>query len=216
MNATTGKVDARMTTMTIEAVRSGDAERCTECGTIQPGQSGQCRECGACSMETGTEVHEVDRATARVVTAAARAAFAAAKANGQDDGMAIDAAHEAVREMVGSRTGTFDSESLTWRYDQTSPEIMSAIRWTRTYVGEDVSEELTLVRADDGTLAIEVFRDNWKIGVFELDGVLHARGGPFWEEVDENDVPPGVIESIESGWTDGLTILERRGTEVRS
>jgi hypothetical protein len=148
-------------------------------------------------------------AEADVVTAAARAAFAAAKANGQDAGMAIDAAHEAVSELVGSRTGTFDAESLTWTYDQTS------IRWTRTYVGEDVSEELTLVRADDGTLAIEVFRDNWKIGVFELDGVLHARGGPFWEEVDEGEVPPGVIESIESGWTDGLTILERGGTEVR-
>jgi hypothetical protein len=51
------------------------------------------------------------------VSAAARCAFEQAKAAGQDDGMALDAAADVVRDLVGPATGFFDAESLTWTYD---------------------------------------------------------------------------------------------------
>ena len=51
------------------------------------------------------------------VTTAARDAFRASKAAGNDDGAALDDVNEAIRAIVGSRTGTLDQESLTWTFD---------------------------------------------------------------------------------------------------
>ena len=55
--------------------------------------------------------------TADQITAAARNAYHAALESGLDVGAALDNAGEAIKPLLGDRTGTFDQESLTWSYD---------------------------------------------------------------------------------------------------
>lgn len=55
--------------------------------------------------------------TNEMVTKTAREAFETTKRDTGDDGLAFEAANEAIREMVEGRTGTFDQETLTWTFD---------------------------------------------------------------------------------------------------
>jgi hypothetical protein len=52
------------------------------------------------------------------ITAAARLAFRESKDATGDDGCAFEAANEAIAALVGTRTGFFDQETLTWTSDE--------------------------------------------------------------------------------------------------
>lgn len=72
----------------------------------------------ACIQSGDDGSHLIVRAiSAETVTAAARTAYSASLDATGDHGCAYDAASDAIRELVGERTGTFDAETLTWTYD---------------------------------------------------------------------------------------------------
>ena len=62
-NVRTGKAERCLSCGSIQSeqsgqcrdVHAGKAERCRSCDHVQAGQSGQCRECGACDTVTGEE-----------------------------------------------------------------------------------------------------------------------------------------------------------------
>lgn len=65
-------------------------------------------------MSTNTDKATITNDT---VSAAARASFRETKDATGDDGSAFESANEAIRALVGERTGSFDQETLTWVFD---------------------------------------------------------------------------------------------------
>ena len=57
-------------------------------------------------------------ASEAAITMAARAEYARCKSAGLDEGVALDNAHDVVRDLVGACTGRFDDDTLTWMYDE--------------------------------------------------------------------------------------------------
>lgn len=78
--------------------------------------------------------------TAARVTKVARAAFAKTKDATRDNGAALEAANEAIKKIVGKRTGAFDQETLTWTFDsqraakkegETTNELLARLGFTK-------------------------------------------------------------------------------------
>lgn len=90
---------------------------------------------------------------------------------------------------------------------------MSALRWTRT--GDDgASEILTIVRVDGRSdLAVEICAgsevgDDF-VGLYDLDGDQITTGNCSWEAVDANEVGPEIVETIETDWELGTSVVAR-------
>lgn len=59
----------------------------------------------------------MNRATSESITEAAREAFRASMEASGDAGLADAVTRETIADLVGGRTGFFDSETLTWTFD---------------------------------------------------------------------------------------------------
>ena len=107
------------------------------------------------------------------VTTAARAAFAASKLAGNDGGAALDDVNEAVKALVGARTGTLDQETLTWTFDARVAE------WIRAYhIGPDGRRrcEVSGLQDDDSEdYVIQTARNNARPDEREVE--VEYRGG---------------------------------------
>lgn len=113
--------------------------------------------------------------TNETVTKAAREAFQASKDATGDDGAAFESANEAIKALVGDRTGFFDQETLTWTFDVSA--VGYTILSTTVVTREHLPPDLRMEASAGGTAYRFVVDGNAQPG-FVL--VVHARAGVAW------------------------------------